>query len=47
MADKTSQVKEKRKSKSHRTYVRRLKQAARTSGMPYHEPSKPAVKEKK
>ena len=40
MAPKTSKIKKPRRlSKSHRTHVRRLKQAARKVGTPYSQPA--------
>ena len=45
MADKTSQTIHKRLSKSQRTHIRRLKQAARKAGTPYSQPGRlPASK---
>jgi hypothetical protein len=38
MADKTSKTKPKRLSKSQRTHVRRLKQAAHKAGIVYRKP---------
>jgi len=38
MTDKTSNAKPKRLPKGQRTYVRRLKQAARKAGIPYRRP---------
>ena len=38
MAVKTTQAERTRLSKSRRTYVRRLKQAARKAGTPYRQP---------
>jgi hypothetical protein len=41
----TDQAPVKRSSKSQRTYVRRLKQAARKAGLPYYRPAElPAAK---
>jgi hypothetical protein len=39
MTDKPPVDPNKRASKSQRTYVRRLKQAAREAGLPYYRPS--------
>ena len=47
MADKTSKTKHKRLPKGQRTYIRRLKQEARKSGIAYRRPVREQAQDKK
>ena len=46
MADKTNKKQSKRLPKGQRTYIRRLKQAAREAGTAYHRPVREQTSDK-